>query len=432
MHKNIALTIIFTALSLNFSYGAINSQKKLDTNLDTIVAVVNDDVITSTELNKKIDIIKKQSLARGVKLPPIAEIKKQVLNSMVLEALQLQVAKLNNISAMPEQINEALDTIAKQNNTNPANFKKKLQQEGVDYSDFKKDIVNQLTIMNIQRAIAANEIKINAQEIKQEMARLNNAAKSSYKISHILISLPNSPDSNKIQLAKDRAEQILKDIKNGKDFANVAMIASDGQQALQGGDLGWFSSADIPSTFAEVAPKLTKGQVYGPIHDESGFHIIKLTDVKHDSKRYQETQYKVRHILIKNDDITSNILAEKELAKISNDIKKNNNFADLALIYSEDVASASKGGDLGWISSYAVQPEFAQVVESLKINEISKPFKTVYGWHIAKLEDKKIVDNTESWKKGQAKQIIENRKFQDALALWQNKIKSESMIKILI
>lgn len=420
---------------MNLTYSApttLPSLQRSQQKLDNIVAIVNDDIITNIELDKKISMLKKQM--KNSPLPPLQEMRKQVLNNMVLEALQLQVAKINNITATSEQVNSAIETVAKQNNLTVLNFRKKLESEGIDYSEFKKEIINQLTIMSLQKAIANSEIKITNREIQQEIEKLNNNnGKNSYRLSHILISVPNSPDSDKIQLAQARSEQILKEIQSGKKkFADIAMIASDGQQALKGGDLGWYNAADLPDLFAKIVPTLTKDQVYGPIRDESGFHIIKLADVKSDSKKYQEMQYKVRHILIKNDEITSDIVAKKELEKIKTDILKNKNFSDLALIYSEDPSSASKGGELGWTSQYSVVPEFAQTMSSLKLNEISAPFKTAYGWHIVQLEDKKIIDNTEAWKMAQAKQIIENKKFQDALASWQNKLKSESLIEILI
>ncbi len=402
--------------------------------LDKIVAIVNDDVITNSDLNKKITTIKNQLNSKAVKLPPINEIRKQVLNAMILESLQLQVAKANNISPSEEQINHAIETVAKQYNTNVLDLKNKLASQGVRYNDFKKDIINQLTIMDVQRAVASSEVKVSKQEIEQEIGRLkNDSAKSSFKLSHILIAVPESPDSKKIQLAKERALKVLQEIKKGnKTFSEIAMITSDGQQALNGGDLGWFNVADLPSLFADIVPKLTKDEIYGPIQDESGFHILKLTDLTNTSKKYQETQYKVRHILVKKDEITTDLVAQKELKKIKSDISKLNNFSDMALIYSEDVASASQGGELGWVSPYAVMPEFAQTMQTLKKGEISEPFKTAYGWHIVQLEDKKIIDNTESWKKTQAKQIIENRKFNDALAMWQNKLKSESTIEVFI
>lgn len=430
------LLLSFCMANLSCTYAATEkpSNPTQQQQLDKIVAVVNDDVITNAELTKKINLLKAQIQAKGgAQLPSDDELKKQILNNMVLEILQLQIAKLNNIYAMPDQINMALNSILKQSNMTEAQFQKKLEHSGVKFEDFKADLEKQLTMMNTQRAIAQGEIKISNQELNQEIIRLNKSnIKNSYRVSHILVAVPNEPTSESIILAKQKAEKISQELKNGKDFAATAMIASDSSEALQGGDLGWYNSAELPSLFSEIVPRLNKNEVYGPIQSEDGFHIIKLTEVKHDSSKFQEIQYKVKHILIKNDAITSNIIAKQELEKLKKEILEKNNFSDLALIYSEDVASASKGGDLGWISSRNVVPEFARVIESLTPNSISEPFKTQYGWHIAKLEAIKKVDNTLDWQKTQAKQILENRKFQDALVTWQNKIKSESHIKILI
>ena len=162
------------------------------------------------------------------------------------------------------------------------------------------------------------------------------------------------------------------------------------------------------------------------------FHIIKLADVKYDNKKFQEDNYKIRHILIKKDDYTNEIVAKKELNKLKKDIEKNNNFADLALIYSEDHGSASNGGELGWVNLDTLVPEFSDIIKTLKPNQISKPFETRYGWHIAQLQDKKLVDNTDKFKKNQAYRVLQEKKFEDALAKWQNKIRSEAHVKVLI
>lgn len=356
-----------------------------------------------------------------------------MLNKMILDNLQLEMARYNNISASPDQVNNALENIAKQNNLNIYNFKKYLEKEGIDFDEFKDDLEKQLTIMNVQRAAANSDITISEQEIKQALKLMENQnTKNSYRLSHILLSVPENPDSAKIKFAKTRAEKIYSDLKGGKDFAKVAKIASDGQHALEGGDLGWLNITEVPSIFTDIVPKLKKGELYGPIQSESGFHIIKLADVKHDDSKYQEVSYKVRHILIKKDDITTSQVAELELKKLKREIEVNDNFADLALIYSEDYGSASRGGEIGWVNKYAVVSEFAGVMESLKKNEISLPFETRFGWHIVQLLDKKLVDNTEEWQKNKARQMLSDRKFQDALAKWQNKLRSDAHIKILV
>lgn len=441
--KNIVLFIIFILIIniSSYSYGKNNENSENNKNTDNIlgntlgktIAIVNNDVITDIEFNKKLNLVKTEIKNTDSNIPSEQALKKHVIDSMVLEKLELQIADMNGITISEQQLNTVIDNIAKQNNLNIYSFKEKLEKDGLNFNDYKKELTNQLIIMNLEKAIANSEIKISKQELAQELTRLKSQNnKNSYRLSHILISVPNNPDSDKIKYAQNRAEDIVKELKNGKDFKQIAMVVSDGQQALKGGDLGWYNYVDLPTIFADIVPTLKQGQIYGPIQSENGFHIIKLTDVKHDSNKYKETQYKVRHVLIQTDEITTNISAKKELNKLRDEILKNNNFAELALIYSEDKNSAAQGGSIGYVSLHSLVPEFANVIEKLKKGEISKPFKTPYGWHIAQLEDIKLIDNTKEYQELQAKQVIQSRKFNDALASWKNKILTESHIKVLI
>jgi peptidyl-prolyl cis-trans isomerase SurA len=413
---------------------SINSRLTIADNIKILgktVAIVNKDVITDLELNKKIAIVTKQLQNTGTAIPPKEKFSKQILNNLITEKLELQIAQLNNLTATEQQVNATIDDIVQQNNLTLADFKHNLAQDGINFDDYKKELTTRLTISNLEKSLADSQVKINDQELSDEVKKLKNNNSNSYRISHILISVPNEPDSEQIKAAQSKANNIIQELKKGREFKQLAMIASDGQQALQGGDLGWFSNADLPTSFAEVVPTLKQGQLYGPIQDELGFHIIKLSDLKQQSNKYQETQYKVKHILIKNDAITDDRIAKQELLKIREEILKKKNFADLALIYSED-SSAANGGSLGWISLQAVVPEFAKVVAQLKKGTISQPFKSQFGWHIVELQDTKVKDNTKKYQEYQARQIIQARKFNDVLASWQNKIRSESHIEILI
>ena len=416
-------------------YG-LNNESPIPKNaktIDEVVAIVNENVITNSELVKQTEKVKQQFKSSNEALPPIAELRKQLLNNMILDDLQLQMAKLNNISASSEQVAGALENMSLQNNVDVETLKQMLQRENIDFNDFQQDLRQKLTIMNVQKAAVQHDIQISEQEMQQALNILHNQnAKTQLRISHILISIPSEPTQEKIQFAKNRAEDIVNQLNTGKDFSSVAKIASDGQQASDGGDLGWFSTAELPSIFAEIAPKLAKGEIFGPIQSDNGFHIIKLADRKLDNQKYTEQKYNVRHILIKADEITTDSIAKNELLKLKKEIEKKHNFAELALIYSEDHVSASNGGSLGWITKYLVVPEFANVMDSLKVNQVSAPFKTSYGWHIMQLVDKKVEDSTEKWQKNQAKQIVEQKKFQDALAKWQNKLRSDAHIKVLI
>lgn len=422
------ILFLFLAIGNTTLFAAKSNQHTLD----KIVAVVNENVITQLELDKQIKKFKLENNDTANQIPREA-LEKQLLNQMIMNKLQLDMANLNGISATTEQVNAALENMAAQNNLDIFQFKKMIENEGIDIDDFKRDLKEQLTIMSVQQAAANSDITISEQEIKQAMELMESTnTNNKYKVSQILLSVPDEPSSEKIKFAKDKANKIVKDLKNGADFEKVAKLTSDGQQALNGGDMGWFNVTELPTLFSDIIPNLNKGEVYGPIQSESGFHILKLTDVKLDDNKYVELNYKVRHILIKKDNITTSKIAEMELKKLKREIEVNNNFEELALIYSDDHGSASNGGDIGWVNRHLVVPEFAAVMESLKKNEISMPFETSYGWHIAQLIDKKTVDNTEKWKRNKARQIITEKKFQDALVAWQNKLRTQAHIKTYI
>lgn len=409
---------------------AIASNQK---HLDKVVAIVNDSVITNKELNYEISKIKKQNLYGNNQLPSTDTLKKQVLNQLILDKLQYEMAEMNNMTADTAQINAAIDNIAKQNNVNIFALKSMMEKEGIDFNQFREDLKKQLTIMNVQKAAVSSDITISEQELQKALEQIKSQNnKNRYRVSQILLSVPDEPSPEQIKYAKNRAQEIYNDLKQGKDFAKTASVASDGQQALNGGDLGWFSPSELPSIFTEIVPKLKKNQIYGPIQSESGFHIVKLTDLDVDTKKYSETKYKARHILIKKDKITDSTIAKQELKKIKQEIESKNNFSDLALIYSDDYGSASRGGELGWVSKNAVVPEFGEVLESLKENEISPPFETTYGWHIVQLEAKKNVDNTTKVEENIARNMLAQQKSQDALASWQNKLRSQAHVKVMI
>lgn len=444
-HKILLISISSMLLTNNaylYSANSDNDSQTIDSSnsiasdqkaLDRVIAIINDNVITNKELNQEVGKLKKQSRLAVNQLPPAEILRKKVLNQLIIDKLQYEMAELNNMTATTEQINAAVDNIAKQNNVNIFTLKQMMEKEGINFDEFRDDLKKQLTIMNVQKAAVTSEINISEQELKQALKELkNNNNNNRYRISHILIAVPDEPNDEQIKYSKSRAEEVLKDLNKGKDFTKIAKVVSDGQQALTGGDLGWMSYSELPSTFSNVVPKLKKNQIYGPIQNESGFHIIKLSDIAVDNQKYYETKYKARHILIKKDKITDSIIANQELKKIKQEIEKKKNFSELALIYSDDYGSASNGGELGWVSKNAVVPEFGAVLDSLKVNEISPPFETQYGWHIVQLEAKDEVDNTDKVQQNIAKNMIAQKKSQDALEAWQNKLRNQAHIKVLI
>jgi Parvulin-like peptidyl-prolyl isomerase len=398
--------------------------------LDRIVAIVNDDVIMQSELDARLRAFRNQLEQQKTEPPPAEIMLKQVLEALVLNKLQLQLAAGTGIVVDDETLNQTISKIAEQNKVTLTQFREILERDGYSYEQFREDIRNEITISRLKQRHVDNRITVTDGEIDNFLAteQHQGGLETEYRLSHILIAVPESATAEEKEQAKLVAEKILEDLANGEDFASLAASLSTGPQAQEGGDLGWRKASDIPSLFAEQVAAMKEGEVSKFIESPSGFHIIKLTGLR-SADKFMVTQTNARHILLKTNELQSDEDISNKLKQLKTRIEGGDNFAELAKSHSEDPASAVNGGDLGWVNPGEMVPEFEQVMKKLKPGEISEPFKTDFGWHIVQVMDRREHDSSEDRKRNKARETIRQRKTEEAQQNWLRQMRDEAYVE---
>lgn len=398
--------------------------------LDSIVAVVNNDVITRTELNDRLRTIRQQLQQQGAPVPPQAVLEKQVLDRMILSNLQLQLADRAGVRVDEETLNRTIARIAEENRMTLGEFRAVLEQDGYDFADFREDIRKEILISRIQQRQIAERVSVSEQEIDNFLTtqKMQGNAGEEYRLAHILIAVPDASSPERLRAARERAEDILKNLRNGADFQETAIAVSDGQQALEGGDLGWRKLAELPTLFVDAANAMDTGAVSDLIRSPSGYHIIKLLD-KRSGQRHIVTQTHARHILIRPDELTSEEAAEQQLHDLRTRLEQGADFAELARGQSDDTVSAANGGDLGWANPGDMTPAFESAMDSLDEGQISQPFKTDFGWHLVQVLERRERDNTADLLRDQARDAIRQRKMDEELQAWLTRLRDEAHIE---
>ena len=398
--------------------------------VDKIVAVVNDDVITGTELDTRLHSIKEQLKNQSSPIPPDAVLKKQVLDRMILATLQLQLADQNGIRVDDETLNRTIERIAGDNKLSLPEFRSVLEKEGYDFATFREDIRREILISRVQQRQVSDRIMVTEQEIDNFLAtqRAQGNTGAEYHLAHILIAVPDASSSERIQAARQRAEDVLKKLRSGANFQETAIAVSDGQQALQGGDLGWRKAGELPTLFVDTVTHMKTGDVSDLIRSPSGFHIIKLLEQRNE-QRHIVTQTHARHILIRTDELTSDAAAQARLKDIRQRIQGGADFTALARQYSNDTATANNGGDLGWVNPGEMVPKFQAQMDKLGTGEISEPFKTGFGWHIVQVLDRRRHDDTDAFIRSQAREAIRQRKTEEELQSWLARLRDDAYIE---
>lgn len=399
--------------------------------IDRIVAVAGQDVITQTELNTQMKIIAGELRNAGGDMPSRALLTRQVLDKMILNSLQVQRAESMGIRIDEATLDAAVRDIAKQNKMDLAHFRKALNSEGLDYATFRENIRQELAISKLHQRIMASKVNVSEQEVDDLLATNKSQNKSNmrYHLRHILIAVPEAATPAQLEKAKAKAEKILRQAREGGDFARLAASYSNGQTALKGGDLGWRAGDQLPTLFADEVYKLKSGQVSPLIHSPSGFHIIKLEGVEGGGSTPTVAQTKARHILISTSDVIDDNRARKTLATLRGRILKGEDFGNLAKQYSDDKGSAKKGGELGWAIPGTYVPAFEKALSKLEPGEISEPFKSQFGWHIIQLEDRKQAPVKADVLRNRAKGFLAKQKQEEALELWLRRLRNDSYVE---
>lgn len=399
--------------------------------LDRIVAIVEDDVILEHELDREAAAVGNKLRSSNVMMPPEFVLKKQVLERMIVDKLQRQLAARSGIQVSDEMLRNSVADIAARNNMSVESFKQELANQGMDYQAFEENLRNEIIINQLRGREIGSRIKVTDAEVDHYLETQGNTGSSNqqYHLGHILISVPSGASAGTIQKAKEKAENIVADLRSGKDFRETAIGVSDDDNALKGGDLGWRSMGQIPTLFTDIVPSLEQGDVSDPIRSPSGFHIIKMLETE-GSVQHIITKTKVRHILIKTNELIDDAEAQKRLLALKERIIDGDDFATLARSHSDDKGSAINGGSLDWVSPGALVPPFEEAMNKLAINEISKPVQTQFGWHIIQVLGRENQDNSDQFKKDKVRDEIRKRKIEEETELWLRRLRDEAYVEI--
>lgn len=423
MLKQLIVTLLY-ALSFYVSL----AQAQL---LDRIVAVVEEDVILERELNAEVAAISNKLSSSNVMVPPEFVLRKQVLERMVVDKLQRQMAAKSGIQISDEMLNASVSDIAARNGMSVDAFRSELARQGMDYKSFEDNLRNEIIINQLRGREIGARVKVTDAEVQHYMETQSKAGQSGaqYHLGHILIAVPEGASASAIQKAKDRADQVIADLRGGKDFKQVAVGVSDDDNALKGGDLGWRSIGQIPSLFTDIVGTMNQGEVSEAIRSPSGFHIIKMLETEGGSQHIV-TKTKVRHILIKTNELVDDAEAQKRLLALRERINDGDDFAALARAHSDDKGSAINGGSLDWVGPGALVPPFEEAMNKLAINEISAPVQTQFGWHMIQVLGRESQDNSEQFRKDKIRDEIRKRKIEEETELWLRRLRDEAYVEI--
>lgn len=399
--------------------------------LNRIVAVVNEGVVLQSQLDRRTDQIRQQLREQDTRLPPDDVLRKQVLERLVMEEIQLQLAESMSIRIDDELVNANLRQMAEANKMDLTRFRQVLEEEGYSFDEFREEVRKQLTIGRLHAQQVENRIQVNEQEIENLLTSMEQGADGrQYLMSHILVALPEGASPQQIQDAQARAEDMLQRLRAGADFRQLAVAESDGQLALEGGSLGWREAGQLPSLFAEVAGTLARGEISEPIRTPSGFHIVRMDDVRGGDERHVVTQTHARHILIRVDELQSAAVVRNRLEQLRRRIEGGDDFDTLARAHSQDAVSAARGGDLGWSNPGDLVPEFEEEMRRLGPGETSPPFESRFGWHIVQVLERRERDSTDEFRRAQAREHVRQRKIQEETATWLRRLRDESYVEL--
>jgi len=398
--------------------------------LDGIVALVNDGVVLGSELRAETDRIVARLQKQGTQLPPAPILQRQVLDRLIIEQLQVQRAEKVGIKVSDETLNQGLENIAQRNNVALAELPALLAREGVDYASYRRELRQQITIDQLRQRDVLQRISVSPKEVATYLARQEGKAslRQEFLLSHILIAAPSGASPEQTLAAESLADDLYKRLQAGEDFAKLAVAYSSGQQALEGGSLGWRKGSELPSLFADVAPGLNVGQVAEPVRNASGFHLIKLDD-RRGGEAIMENQTRARHILVTTNEVLDDGSAREKLRAIRERILSGEDFAAVAKAVSEDPQSALEGGDLGWTGPGNFVPAFEEQLNTLDIGEISAPIKTQFGWHIIQVLERRVYDATDEKQRQEAILAIRNSKLGDEVDIWTRRLRDEAFVE---
>jgi peptidyl-prolyl cis-trans isomerase SurA len=398
--------------------------------LDRIAAVVNDGVVLTSQLEHETDEVTNRLRQQKTELPARNVLRRQVLERLVLQEIQLQRADRLGIQVSDEMLNGALNDVAQRNNISFSDLPQTLEQQGIDYRDYRDEIRRTLTLQLLRQRDVLARINVSPRELEQFMARQQSAPdqNSEYNLSHILISVPVAAAPEQLSAREQRAREVYDKAVAGADFAQLAVTYSESSTNIEGGALGWRKGAQLPSIASEQIARMKAGEVTPPIRTPSGFHLFRLNEIR-GAQQSVVSQVHSRHILMRTNELEDDETVRQKLARIRERVLTGGeDFAAIAAVSSQDPGSAANGGDLDWAGPGSFDPAFEQQLDALTENGISEPFKTQFGWHIVQLLGRRVHDVSDDMRRNRAFGALREAKAEEETELWLRRLRDEAFV----
>jgi peptidyl-prolyl cis-trans isomerase SurA len=403
--------------------------------LDRVAATVSSEpgvqgVVLQSELDEQVGAIAERFKEAKQELPPENVLRQQVLERLVVQELQMQRAQHSNLKVPDETLNGAMQDIAQRNGVPLSRLPEVLAQNGIDYATYREAMRKELTLALLRQREVLQRINVTPREVDQYLEKQKNAPEQSaeYNVSHILIAVPQAATPGQLEESDRKAKDVAERASKGEDFAKLAIAYSNSQTALEGGALGWRKGAELPTFLSEVVAKLKPGEVSEPLRTPTGYHIVRLNEVRGASGPSVVEQIHLRHILMKPNELQDDATVRQKLNAIRDRILQGEDFAGLAKVSSEDPTTASDGGDLDWINP-GTFPELEEQLKGLKDNDITPPFRSRDGWHIVQLMGRRQFDNTDELKRRRAAEAIRESRVDEATELWMRRLRDEAYVE---
>jgi len=400
--------------------------------LNRVVAIVDNDVIMQTQLDARVREVQQTIAKRGAEVPPANVLTQQVLDRLILENIQLQMGERSGIRISDEELNQAMATIAQRNGMSIEQFRDALAKDGLSFNDARDQVSREMVISRVRQRRVAERIQVTEQEVKNFLASDLGKMQLSeeFRLANIVIPVQEDASSDALQAAERRAQDIYQQARQGADFGQLAIANSASETALDGGDMGWRKAAQLPPPFDNMISAMSVGDVTEPIRTPGGFILLKVLEKRGGEAPAVREEVNVRHILIKPSEIRTDAEAKVLAERLYQRIESGEDFAELAKNFSEDPGSALNGGSLNWIDPNALVPEFREVMNNTASGEVSKPFKSQFGWHVLQVMGRRATDSSEQMREQQALNLLRNRKYEEELQTWLRQIRDEAYVEI--
>lgn len=401
--------------------------------LDRVVAIVDDDIILASEYQNRLRQVMENIARQNIEQPPQEVVARQVLDRLVLEHIQLRMGERAGVRISDEQLNEAMNGMASQNGMSLEQFRARVEADGGSYTAVREQVRQEMILSRVQQGNVRSRVQVTEREVDDFLASEEGQKRTAavYHIGHLLLPLGKDATLGDEQAASTYMQSLRERLTGGDAFERFVRAPDTSRHALTGGDLGWRLASDLPSVFSDTVPALTVGAISEPVRSPSGLHLVKLFEKRGGGEQMTQ-QTRVRHILVKPSEIRSDEQARELAQSLRERAAAGEDFARLAREFSEDIGSALEGGDLGWTNPGQMVPEFEQVMDQTGAGELSAPFRSNFGWHVLRVEERRTEDLSDEMRRNQARNILFGQKYDDELNSWLQKIRDEAFVEIKI